>query len=225
VLSGAGLSAESGLQTFRGADGLWEGHRFEDVATPEAWARNPDLVLRFYNMRRQAVRAARPNAAHQAIADLETFLDVTVITQNVDDLHERAGSSHIIHLHGELLYARGSKNPAERIHLGDNDIQLGDCCPKGTQLRPDIVWFGEEVTQMPRAAAIAGTADIFIVVGTSLSVYPAASLMHYVPESAQKWIIDPSIPAGAMEMGLKTIPKPATEGMAELMEMLSPKPS
>lgn len=221
VLSGAGISAESGLQTFRGADGLWEGYRIEEVATPEAWARNPDLVLRFYNMRRQAVRAAEPNAAHRAIAELENLFDVTVITQNVDDLHERAGSSNVLHLHGELLYARGSENPAHRIHLGDKDIQLGDCCPQDTQLRPDIVWFGEEVSKIPQAIQITASADLFIVVGTSLSVYPAASLIHYAPDESKKWIIDPSIPTGATDLGFQAIQKPATQGMVDLVGILT----
>jgi NAD-dependent deacetylase len=156
VLSGSGVSEESWIPTFRGSNGLWEGHRLEEVATPEAWNRDPEMVLRFYNMRRHACREAVPNEAHRAIVSLERRFDVTVVTQNVDDLHERAGSSDVLHLHGELMYARSTRNPQIRFHLDENDIHLGDSDPSGAQLRPDVVWFGEEVPAIPAAVAVAG---------------------------------------------------------------------
>ena len=191
VFSGAGISAESGLQTFRAADGLWEEHRLEDVATPEAWRRDPAQVLRFYNERRRAVRAAEPNAAHRALAELERAGDaeVWVITQNIDDLHERAGSSRVLHLHGEITRARSSADDELLYDLGQNDIELGDRCPLGSQLRPHVVWFGEAVPMMEPAAALAASADLFLVIGTSLSVYPAASLLHFVPPRARGYIV------------------------------------
>lgn len=191
VFSGAGISAESGLQTFRAADGLWEEHRIEDVATPEAWRRDPALVLRFYNERRRAVRAAEPNAAHRALAELERESDaeVWVITQNIDDLHERAGSSRVLHLHGEITRARSSADDELLYDLGYGDIELGDRCTLGSQLRPHVVWFGEAVPMMEPAAALAASADLFLVIGTSLSVYPAASLLHFVPPQARGYIV------------------------------------
>ena len=170
VLSGAGISAESGLQTFRGADGLWEGHRVEDVATPEAWAANPGLVLDFYNQRRRAVLAAEPNAAHRALVELERAYDVRIVTQNVDDLHERAGSSQVLHLHGEVMLARSTRDPRLVRHLGERDIELGDVCELGSQLRPHIAWFGEMVPAMDEAVELVAEADVLLVVGTSLQV-------------------------------------------------------
>lgn len=191
VFSGAGISAESGLQTFRAADGLWEQHRIEDVATPEAWRRDPELVLRFYNERRRAVRAAQPNAAHRALAELErrSGAEVWVITQNIDDLHERAGSSRVLHLHGDIMQARSSADDGLLYDLGDADIEPGDRCALGSQLRPHVVWFGEAVPMMEPAAALAAGADLFVVVGTSLSVYPAASLLHCIPPRARAYIV------------------------------------
>lgn len=217
VLSGSGVSEESGIQTFRGNGGLWDGYRFEEVATPQAFQRDPEMVLRFYNMRRRAVREARPNRAHQVLARLEETFDVTVVTQNVDDLHERAGSSKVLHLHGELLYARSSRDPAYRVHLGKKDIALGDVDPSGHQLRPDVVWFGEAVPAFVEAIPIMESADILIVVGTSLVVYPAASLIHYAPPHCRKFIIDPATPGSIPLGGFHCIQKKATEGMDELL--------
>ena len=194
VLTGAGVSAESGLSTFRDAGGLWEGHDVMEVASPGGWTRNKELVLKFYNERRTQLKTAQPNDAHIAIASLEEKYDVTVITQNVDDLHERAGSSNVIHLHGELIKARSSLDADLIYNIGYQEIQLGDKCAKGSQLRPHIVWFGEMVPMIEVAADISSTADIFIVVGTSLVVYPAASLIEFTKTSIPKYIIDPVKP-------------------------------
>lgn len=188
VFTGAGISAESGLKTFRAADGLWEEHRVEDVATPEAWQRNPDLVLRFYNERRRGVLNAQPNAAHRALAKLEQYADVHIITQNIDDLHERAGSTNVLHLHGEIMKARSTLDAA-LYETNGNDIQRGDVCPRGAQLRPHVVWFGEAVPMMEPAIELTLRADIFLVVGTSLAVYPAASLLQFVRPDAGKYIV------------------------------------
>ena len=220
ILSGSGISEESGLQTFRGTGGLWEGHRLEEVASPEAWERDPELVLRFYNMRRQALRSVKPNAAHEALVDLEQNYRVSVVTQNVDDLHERAGSSNVLHLHGELRYARSSGDSGYRVHLGDRDISLGDCCPQGHQLRPDIVWFGEDVAAIRDALSVVATADSLIVVGTSLVVYPAASLIHFVPQRCRKWLVDPSIPPHIETSEWEVIPEKATVGLPKLVGKL-----
>ncbi|MEI6239667.1 MAG: NAD-dependent deacylase [Planctomycetia bacterium] len=220
VLSGAGISAESGLKTFRGDGGLWEGHRVEDVATPEAWARDPALVLEFYNERRRQVRAAHPNAAHKALVDLEQAYDVHVVTQNVDDLHERAGSSRVLHLHGEILVARSTKDPNSTKHLGDADIALGDTCPLGSQLRPHIVWFGEEVPALEEAAKIVARADIFLCVGTSLQVYPANSLIFVTPRRARRIVINPEVPELVPQDVCECIAKPACEGVPALVESL-----
>lgn len=189
VFSGAGISAESGLQTFRAADGLWEEHRIEDVATPEAWQRDPATVLRFYNERRHGVTSAQPNAAHVALAQLERYARVKIITQNIDDLHERAGSTNVLHLHGEIMLARSSIDEHLLYPTHGNDIQLGDLCKKKSQLRPHVVWFGEAVPMMERAAEVVMRADIFLVVGTSLAVYPAASLLQFVQHDAEKIIV------------------------------------
>jgi NAD-dependent deacetylase len=190
VLTGAGISAESGIKTFRDADGLWENHRIEDVATPEAFHYNPELVLEFYNQRRRQLLTCQPNRAHLALAELERKFDVTIITQNVDDLHERAGSTNIIHLHGELLKMRSSANPY-LIYDCKQDIKLGDKCPLGSQLRPHIVWFGEAVPEIERAVPVVAHCDILIVIGTSLLVYPAAGLVNYAKYDIPKWLIDP----------------------------------
>ena len=217
VLSGAGISAESGLQTFRGADGLWEGHRVEDVASPEGWAANPALVLDFYNQRRRAVRAAEPNAAHRALVDLERIYDVRIITQNVDDLHERAGSSHVLHLHGEIMLARSTRDPRLIRHLGEADIHLGDRCELGSQLRPHIVWFGEMVPAMDKAVDLVGRADILLVVGTSLQVYPAAGLVFEAPKRARRIVVNPDIPDEVSGPAFEVFAKPATVGVPEVV--------
>jgi len=219
VLTGAGISAESGIKTFRDSDGLWEGYDVTEVASPEGWARNPGLVLDFYNMRRQNVADVQPNAAHLGLAALEANFDVDIITQNIDDLHERAGSTNVIHLHGEIFKMRSEKvlTPSYEIRT---DIRLGDKAPDGGQLRPDIVWFGEMVPMIEPAARLAAAADIFVVVGTSLLVYPAAGLIEYVKEEVPKYIIDKSIPRIRNLSNVIAIEKPATAGMNELAAML-----
>jgi NAD-dependent deacetylase len=217
VLSGAGISAESGLQTFRGADGLWEGHRVEDVATPEAWAANPGLVLDFYNQRRRAVRTAEPNAAHRALVDLERAYDVRIVTQNVDDLHERAGSTRVLHLHGEVLKARSTLDPGLVRHLGERDIELGDLCELGSQLRPHIVWFGEMVPAMDEAAELVAEADVLLVVGTSLQVYPAAGLVFEAPRKARRIVVNPEVLERVTGPAFEAVAKPATVGVPEVV--------
>lgn len=192
VLSGAGISADSGLATFRDSGGLWEGFDIEEVASIEGWYRDREKVLDFYNKRREQAANAKPNAAHLSLADLERQFNVSVITQNVDDLHERAGSSNVYHLHGLLKEARSEDNPDLIIEIGAKPILRGDTAEDGAQLRPNIVWFGEPVPMIEKAAEISAAADIFIIVGTSLAVYPAASLVHYVNDSAEKYIVDPS---------------------------------
>lgn len=211
VLSGAGISAESGLATFRDADGLWEKHSIDDVATPEAFARNPELVLRFYNARREQLRTAQPNVAHTALAQLENRHKVTIITQNIDDLHERAGSTNVIHLHGELVKARSSVDPALLYDIGYAPIVPGDCCEHGVQLRPDVVWFGEMVPRINDAAALMPEADEVLVVGTSLQVYPAAGLAQMARPGVPVTVIDPGNPAAVS--GATMIAQPATIGV------------
>ena len=191
VFTGAGISAESGLQTFRGADGLWEGHRVEDVATPAAWARNPETVQRFYNIRRKACREAQPNAGHLALVELEKYADVYVITQNIDDLHERAGSKNILHLHGEIMKAQSSLDARLVYPLNKDEISMEDKCELGSPLRPHVVWFGEAVPNMVVASRIVQDADVLLVVGTSLQVYPAANLLYEVPINCKVILIDP----------------------------------
>jgi NAD-dependent deacetylase len=220
VLTGAGISAESGLKTFRGSGGLWEDHDIMQVASPEGWNNDAALVLRFYNERRKQLKNVEPNTAHFALAELQNKYDVTVITQNVDDLHERAGSKHIIHLHGELKKVRSTGYP-ELIYDTDGETNLGDLCEKGYQLRPHIVWFGEMVPKMDEATAITAKADIFIVVGTSLLVYPAAGLINYAPYDTPKYIIDPNIPEHMSISNLSVIPKMAGEGLPELVKILN----
>ena len=190
VLTGAGVSAESGISTFRDSDGLWEGHDVLEVATPQGYANNPSLVLDFYNQRRKQLFNVTPNDAHRALVELEKLYDVTIITQNVDDLHERAGSSHVIHLHGELLKVRSSIDPNVIIDW-KTDLNLGDTCVKGSQLRPHIVWFGEEVPMLDKAIEITQAADILMIIGTSMQVYPAASLVHFAPADSPIYFIDP----------------------------------
>lgn len=220
VLTGAGISAESGLKTFRDSDGLWMGHNIEDVATPRGFAKNPGLVLDFYNMRRRDVAAAEPNAAHRTLAALEEHYDVSIVTQNIDDLHERAGSTNVWHLHGEIFKMRSCTNDDYILPL-THDIHPGDLAPDGGQLRPHIVWFEEPVPMIEKAAGIMASADIFILVGTSLQVYPAAGLIDFVPASVPKYIIDKKIPAVGIYEQLHLIEQPATEGLAELFKVLT----
>lgn len=194
--TGAGVSAESGLRTFRDSDGLWEQYRITDVATPEAFARDPEMVLRFYELRRQQVLQARPNAAHMAIAGLEDVADVRVVTQNIDDLHERAGSSHVMHLHGEILKAQSSDDPSLVVPVPENGIRPGDLCPLGSQLRPHVVWFGEGVPMLGPAAEWMAGADLVVVVGSSLQVWPAAGLVHHAPPRTPVYEVDPAAVEG-----------------------------
>ncbi|MBO9619379.1 MAG: NAD-dependent deacylase [Niabella sp.] len=219
VLTGAGISAESGLRTFRDSDGLWEGYDVTEVASPEGWRRNPALVLDFYNQRRKNVAAAVPNSAHMGLAGLEKYFEVQVITQNIDDLHERAGSTHVLHLHGGIFKMRSDRSVKPSYEIKD-DIHLGDKAPDGGQLRPDIVWFGEPVPMIVPAARLAAEADIFVVIGTSLVVYPAAGLLEEVPATVPKYIIDKTIPQMRNIPRLVAIEKPATEGVAELTQLL-----
>lgn len=220
VLTGAGISAESGMATFRDSGGLWEGYRVEDVATPAAWRRNQDLVLEFYNQRRRAALAARPNLGHQILVDLEKDFDVTIITQNVDDLHERAGSKNVIHLHGSLFESRSTFDPALIYKIDGEELNKGDKCEKGSQLRPNIVWFGEAVPMIEVAAEIASKADIFLVVGTSMVVYPAASLIDYVPDQAKKYVVDPKKPDVLHVVNLEFITEKASVGLSKVKSML-----
>ena len=194
VLTGAGISAESGIATFRDAGGLWEGYKIEDVATPEAWRKDQALVLDFYNQRRRKAHEVKPNRGHEILVELEKQFDVTIITQNVDDLHERAGSSRVIHLHGSLFESRSTKNPALVYKIKGTELNMGDVCELGSQLRPNIVWFGEAVPMIEVAADIASGADVFPVVGTSMVVYPAAGLIDYVPDHVPKYVVDPKKP-------------------------------
>lgn len=219
VLTGAGISAESGLSTFRDNGGLWEQHSVYDVATPEAFQRNPELVLRFYNDRRHQLKAASPNQAHRLLAELESRYRVTIVTQNVDDLHERGGSSHVLHLHGELTKAGSTGFPELVYDIGYGDIQPGDRCEKGTQLRPHIVWFGEEVPMLEAAAEVVRTADHLLIVGTSLQVYPAAGLVHEVDFDVPITVIDPGEPASVSRA--RVIRKGASEGVRDWIDSIS----
>jgi len=221
VLSGAGISAESGLKTFRGGDGLWENHRIEDVATPEAWRRNPELVTRFYNERRQQLLTVEPNDGHRILADMESQFNVHIITQNVDNLHERAGSSRVLHLHGELTKVRSTSYTEEVFELSADryDVKIGDLCPLGFQLRPHIVWFGEAVPEIENAILLVEEADIFLIIGTSLNVYPAAGLLQYVPSSVTIYLIDPNEVQSNYQR-IHHIRKGASEGMRELATQL-----
>lgn len=219
VLTGAGISAESGLKTFRDTDGLWEGYDVYEVATPRGFKKDPRLVLDFYNMRRKDVAAAEPNGAHLGLAELEKDFDVTIITQNIDDLHERGGSTNVLHLHGEIFKMRSVKNE-ELIYDIRGDINLGDVAEDGGQLRPHIVWFEEPVPMIERAVEVMRTAEIFAVIGTSLVVYPAAGLVNYAPWQIPKFIIDKHIPSTQSLYNLTAIEKPATEGVKELQKLL-----
>ncbi len=220
VLTGAGISAESGVKTFRDSGGLWEGHDVMEVASPQGWAKNPELVLDFYNQRRRQLKEVAPNEAHKSIAQLEDRFDVQVITQNVDDLHERGGSSKVLHLHGELLKVR-SIDDEHDIYDWTNDLSLSDTCKNGHQLRPHIVWFGEAVPMMSFAIDLVSEADILVVVGTSLQVYPAAGLLHYLPEGKPIYLIDPKPGINPHAFpNLHIIPEKATTGIQKLMDML-----
>jgi NAD-dependent deacetylase len=218
VLTGAGISAESGLKTFRDSNGLWEGHDVMDVASLQGFTKNPALVLDFYNQRRRQLLTVQPNVAHKALADLEKTHLVTIITQNVDDLHERAGSSHVVHLHGELLKAR-STHQEDSVRVHSKDIQLGDLCKNGYQLRPHIVWFGEAVPLIETAVALVEQADVVLVVGTSLQVYPAASLMQYAPIHAHTYFIDPN-PAMTSNTRLTVYAEKASTGVPRVIATL-----
>ena len=219
VLTGAGISAESGLKTFRDSDGLWNGYDVYEVASPLGWEKNPEMVLNFYNDRRRDVAAAKPNAAHTGLAALEKDFDVTIITQNIDDLHERAGSTRVVHLHGQIFLMRSVKDDSLFSEI-KGDIKVGDTADDGGQLRPNIVWFGEAVPMMEKAVAIIQDCDYFVVVGTSLQVYPAASLLEYAPPYLPKFIIDKKIPEMGHYPNITFIEKPATEGVAELRKLL-----
>ncbi|MGZ3757778.1 MAG: SIR2 family NAD-dependent protein deacylase [Mucilaginibacter sp.] len=218
VLTGAGISAESGLRTFRDSDGLWEGYDIAEVATPEAWRRNPQLVQDFYNMRRRDVLAAKPNAAHIALARLEAQYDVTIITQNIDDLHERGGSTDVVHLHGIITRSQSSVNPKLTYPIDGWELKMDEICELGSTLRAHVVWFGEDVPMISKAVQICSTADIFILVGSSLAVYPAAGLVNYVSPNAPRYIVDPSIPE--VSNGFIRIREKATTGVTSLVDQL-----
>ena len=219
VLTGAGISAESGIKTFRDADGLWEGHDVMEVASPQGFANNPELVLDFYNQRRRQLLSVFPNAAHHALVDLEENFDVTILTQNVDDLHERAGSTNILHLHGELRKVRSEKDETLISDLEGWELKLGDLAEDGSQLRPHIVWFGEAVPEIENAAKIVHTADILIIVGTSLSVYPAAGLLNETKFGCRKIYIDPKADTQYLE-GVERISEKASVGVGRIVEEL-----
>ncbi|MCC8408049.1 NAD-dependent deacylase [Mucilaginibacter sp. UR6-1] len=219
VLTGAGISAESGLKTFRDSDGLWEGYNIEEVATPQAWRRNPELVQEFYNMRRKSVLEAQPNQAHFALAALESQYKVTIITQNIDDLHERAGSTNVMHLHGIITRSQSSVNPKLTYPINGWELKMGEKCELGSQLRAHVVWFGEAVPMIEPAARICAQADIFILIGTSLAVYPAAGLIDYVPDEVTKYVIDPKIPEVYIK-NVVPIQAKASTGVVKLTERL-----
>jgi len=220
ILTGAGMSAESGISTFRDNDGLWKKHRFEDLATPDAWAKDPELVMEFYNVRRKQLFEVKPNTGHLALVKLEEKYDVQIITQNVDDLHERAGSSNVLHLHGELKKSRSTIDESLVYEMDHWELKIGDKCEKGSQLRPHIVWFGEAVPMIGPAAEITSTADIFMVIGTSMVVYPAAGLIGYAPANIPKYYIDPKASKVGGISNLDIIQKKAGEGMPELVGRL-----
>ena len=220
VLTGAGMSAESGIQTFRGAGGLWNGVDVMEVASPEGWEANPAMVLEFYNQRRKNALDVKPNGGHLVLAELEKDFDVKIITQNVDNLHERAGSTQVMHLHGELFKMRSTLDETLVYDMDGWELNMGDTCEKGSQLRPNIVWFGESVPLIYDAFELAQTADIFVVIGTSLSVYPAASIIHYVAPEVKKYLIDPDIPEVSQISNLITLEMGAVEGTLELKKQL-----
>ncbi|WP_299821706.1 NAD-dependent deacylase [uncultured Pontibacter sp.] len=223
VLTGAGISAESGIATFRDANGLWEGHDVMEVATPQGWQKNPELVLDFYNQRRKNAHTVKPNAGHLALADLEKDFDVRIITQNVDDLHERAGSSNVIHLHGKLFESRSTLDPSLIYPIEGWELNVGDKCERGSQLRPNIVWFGEAVPMMEKAMEETVQADIYLVVGTSLVVYPAASLVDFVDDGAPIFVVDPNLPEMRKRENLFLFEEKASTGMEKVAQLLREK--
>lgn len=218
VLTGAGISAESGISTFRDSDGLWENYNVEDVATHEAYLRNPELVLNFYNERRRQLFEAKPNEGHRQLVRLEEYYDVQIVTQNIDNLHEQAGSSNVLHLHGELTKARSDRDDNLIIEIGDRDIHLGDKAPDGAQLRPHIVWFGEAVPNIEPASLLCEDADFFVVIGTSMNVYPAAGLIHYVPRQSPCYLVDPK--AVAISRPITVIQEKAGTGVKKVVDEL-----
>lgn len=221
VLSGAGMSAESGIPTFRGSDGLWEGFSIEEVASPQGWNKNQKVVLAFYNQRRKGIMAAKPNRGHEILAEMQSKMDVQIITQNIDNLHERAGSKNVLHLHGEIMKARSTANANLIYDLHHWEIKEGDLCEKGSQLRPHIVWFGEAVPMMDQAIDLVAEADILVIVGTSMVVYPAASLVHYAPDEAPVFCIDPFIPPlPNRKIKIVSIQKGGSEGLAEFQKII-----
>lgn len=221
ILTGAGMSAESGIKTFRDSDGLWENYRIEEVCTPEALERNPELVINFYNERRKQLYKAQPNAGHQGLAELEKYFNVQIITQNIDDLHERAGSKNVLHLHGELKKVRSSQNPHLIYNLDGWELKPGTPCEDGSMLRPHVVFFGEAVPNIEPATQLVREADLLVIIGTSLAVYPAASLLHYAPEGIPVFVIDPNIPTEARRHGFHLIEKGASAGVNDLKKLLS----
>jgi NAD-dependent deacetylase len=216
VFTGAGMSAESGIPTFRASDGLWENYKIEEVATPEAWAKNPKLVLDFYNQRRKAILRAEPNEGHRVLAQLEKYFDVQIITQNIDDLHERAGSSVVHHLHGEIRKSRSTADARLIYDIPSENLNWGERCALGSQLRPHIVWFGEAVPMMDEVIPVVKSAELFLVVGTSLQVYPAASLIYHTPPGIPLYIVDPNIPQTSDLKHWNKIQKGAGEGLLHL---------
>ena len=220
VFTGAGMSAESGLRTFRDSNGLWEQYRIEDVATPEAWHKNKALVLAFYNQRLKQVLEAKPNKGHFILSDLQKDFDIQIITQNIDDLHERAGSENVLHVHGEIRKMRSTVDPKLIYPIINQEIKVGDLCEKGSQLRPHIVWFGEMVPEMERAAKLVSQADILIIIGTSLVVYPAAGLVFQARPAAEKYLIDPGHFEPSILAGIHQLKKNASEGLYELSQLL-----
>lgn len=223
MLTGAGISAESGIRTFRDSDGLWEGHDVMEVASPQGWTKNKELVLDFYNQRRKQALTALPNQGHLTLAALEEHFDVTIITQNVDNLHEKAGSTNVLHLHGELFKSQSTLDASLVYEMTDWPLNLGDTCEKGSQLRPHIVWFGEMVPMMDEAASIARTADLFLVVGTSLVVYPAAGLVDYVNPEVPKFVVDPNLPDMDNLPNLSLFEEGAGTGMPRVAQILKDK--
>jgi NAD-dependent deacetylase len=220
ILSGAGMSSESGIRTFRESGGLWDEYDITEVASPMGWWKNMNLVLKFYNERRTQLANCEPNSGHKGIAALEKYFNVNVITQNIDNLHERAGSTKVLHLHGELTKARSTVDPSLIYDIGYKEIKPGDVCEKGSQLRPHIVWFGEAVPMLDEAVKITSTADIFVIIGTSLSVYPAAGLIDYAPKNASKWLIDPNDIYVPLSRKIEVIKEKASVGVAILTEKL-----
>jgi NAD-dependent deacetylase len=222
VFSGAGMSAESGIQTFRDNNGLWANYKIEEVATLDAWKRNPELVQDFYNQRRKQIIACNPNKAHFLIKDLEALYRVTVITQNIDDLHERAGSSKVLHLHGNIMQSKSSGPNQEDVYypIQDWELRRTDLCPEGYPLRPHVVWFGEPVPMYDKAVELITNADILIVIGTSLQVYPAAGIIYYTPQKCRKYVIDPAVDNLQLPLGFVSIAKSATEGLEFILKTL-----